>query len=186
MKINSVIAIIISIIALGISLLHVEPFTVTEATYIGIIVSCMAVVFTALVGYQIYNSLQLKKDLEDLANKRNEMEKTINNLSEAQRIFEAYNFSSRGLFAISIQKHEDAIFLLIDSLNILLSSNDISPYIAFIDNQINNLYHCYNEMKPLDKSKMEEITNRLTIIKKLKYYNQLNNDQKGKLIFKPK
>ena len=53
-----------SIVAIGLSLLRVAPFEMTESTYVGIIVTLMGIIVTVLVGYQIYNAIELKRDIE--------------------------------------------------------------------------------------------------------------------------
>ena len=53
-----------AIVAIGFSLLRVVPFEVTESTYIGIIVTFIGIIVTVLVGYQIYNAIEFKKDIE--------------------------------------------------------------------------------------------------------------------------
>jgi len=181
MKRLATISIIISVIALVISLLHIEPFSITESTYIGIIVSSMGIVFTALVGYQIFNSIEIKKDLQELASKKNDMEETIEKLSEAQRIAEAYNFSNRGWFATSISKYEEASVLFLESLKILLSSKNITPHLLTIDNLITNIVYCYDK-KYKDGALIDsEIITMLESIKNLENYAHLTKAQKGKL-----
>ena len=51
-------------VAIGFSLLRVVPFEMTESTYIGIIVTFIGIIVTVLVGYQIYNAIEFKKDIE--------------------------------------------------------------------------------------------------------------------------
>ena len=182
MKKLAIISIVISTIALGVSLFHIEPFSISESTYIGIIVSSMGIVFTALVGYQIFNSIEIKKDLQDLANKKSSMEEVIKNLSEAQRIADAYNFSNRGWFAISIEKYEDAILLLLESLRILLSSKNITPHLSNIDNIINNIFYCYSKSDKERVSKDSSIITILESTKNLENYVYLNKEQKDKLV----
>lgn len=53
-----------AITAIGISLIRVVPFEITEATYVGIIVTLLGIIATILVGYQIYNAIELKRDIE--------------------------------------------------------------------------------------------------------------------------
>lgn len=142
----------------------------------------MGIVFTALVGYQIFNSIEIKKDLQELANKKSSMEEVIENLSEAQRIADAYNFSHRGWFAISIEMYEDAIPLLLESLRILLSSKNMTPHLSNIDNLINNIFYCYSKSNKERVSKNSSIITILKSIKDLENYIYLNKDQKSKLI----
>lgn len=68
-----------TIVAIGFSLLRIVPFEVSEATYVGIIVTFMGVIVTILVGYQIYNSIEIKRDIEK---QRAEFKREIENQKE--------------------------------------------------------------------------------------------------------
>lgn len=60
---------LISIVALFFSLLKITPYEVTSETYIGIIVSALSIATTLIIGYQIYNIIEIKKELK-LFNKK--------------------------------------------------------------------------------------------------------------------
>lgn len=59
----------ISILALIFSLLKVTPFTITSETYIGTIVSALSIATTLIIGYQIYNAMEIKSDLKQFGKK---------------------------------------------------------------------------------------------------------------------
>ena len=54
---------LLSIIAIGIALFKVTPFEVTEDTYIGVTVTLLALATSFVIGYQIYNAIELKKEI---------------------------------------------------------------------------------------------------------------------------
>ena len=59
----SIIAFIVSVIAIGFSLLRIVPFAITSDTYIGIIATFIGIAVTILIGYQIINTLEIKREV---------------------------------------------------------------------------------------------------------------------------
>jgi len=62
-KIINVILLLMVLLSIVISLLHITSFEVTEGTYIGIIITLLSIATTLVIGYQIYNSIELKKEI---------------------------------------------------------------------------------------------------------------------------
>lgn len=54
---------LLAIIAIGIALLKVTPFEITGDTYIGVIVSLLSLATAFIIGYQIYNAIELRKEI---------------------------------------------------------------------------------------------------------------------------
>lgn len=54
---------LLAIIAIGIALLKVTPFEITGDTYIGVMVSLLSLIATFIIGYQIYNTIELRKEI---------------------------------------------------------------------------------------------------------------------------
>ena len=50
-------------IAIGFSLLKVTPFEITGETYVGTIVTLLSLAAAFVIGYQIYNAIEFKKDI---------------------------------------------------------------------------------------------------------------------------
>ena len=61
----NLIIILLSIIAILFSLLRVTPFEITSEAYIGTIVSLLSLATAFAIGYQIYNAIELKKEIEN-------------------------------------------------------------------------------------------------------------------------
>lgn len=59
----NIISLSLAIIAIIIALIKVTPFEITEGTYVGIIVTLLSIIATFVIGYQIYNSIELKKEI---------------------------------------------------------------------------------------------------------------------------
>ena len=61
----NLIIILLSIIAILFSLLRVTPFEITSEAYIGTIVSLLSLATAFAICYQIYNAIELKKEIEN-------------------------------------------------------------------------------------------------------------------------
>lgn len=59
----------ISILALFFSLFKITPFAITSETYIGIIVSALSIAATLVIGYQILNAIEIKRELKQFDEK---------------------------------------------------------------------------------------------------------------------
>lgn len=91
-KTHNIVLYVLALTALTISLIKIEPFSIGEGTYIGIIVTLLSLSTAMIIGYQIYNSIELKKELieqrkinEKLAYDNIEMEKTMKEQSYAMQ-----------------------------------------------------------------------------------------------------
>lgn len=60
-------------LAILFSLLKVTPFEVTSETYIGTIVTLLSLAATFVIGYQIYNAIEFKKEIENQKEKYNDI-----------------------------------------------------------------------------------------------------------------
>lgn len=68
-------AIIISIIAIGFSALKITPFEVTNDVYVGVVATFVGISVTLVIGYQIINTIEIKKEIT-------EQRKTADNLQK--------------------------------------------------------------------------------------------------------
>lgn len=59
----------VSILALIFSLVKITPFEVTSEAYIGTIVSTLSIAATLVIGYQIYNAIEIKRTLKQFDEK---------------------------------------------------------------------------------------------------------------------
>lgn len=71
-----------SLLAVVFSLLKITPFEVTSETYIGTIVTLLALVTTFVIGYQIFNAIELRKELIE----QKEMYNTIVRQNDDMRV----------------------------------------------------------------------------------------------------
>lgn len=64
-KVLSIIAIIISLIAIAFTLIRITPFEVTNDVYIGIVASFIGISVTLVIGFQIVNTLEIRKEVAE-------------------------------------------------------------------------------------------------------------------------
>lgn len=69
----NLVLLILSIAAILFSLLKVTPFEITSETYIGTIVSLLSLATAFVIGYQIYNAIELRKEIENQRKKYDEI-----------------------------------------------------------------------------------------------------------------
>jgi len=84
----SIITIVISVIAIGFSLLRIVPFEITSDTYIGTTATFIGISVTMLIGYQIVNTFEIKKEVTEqrkLANDLKQMNEDLNKIIEKQK-----------------------------------------------------------------------------------------------------
>lgn len=70
----SYVAIILSVIAILLVVFRITPIEFTNETFIGIIASFIGISVTLLIGYQIINTLEIKKEISDQKKRSNELE----------------------------------------------------------------------------------------------------------------
>ncbi len=175
------ISLFLSVLSVVFSIVHIEPFTVSEATYIGVIVTTMGIIFALFVGYQIYNAIEVKKELQEFVTQKRTLEITIAELADSQQIAEAYNFSNRALFAISINQYDEAIVLFLKSLKKFLISNNLILYMSDIEGITGNIDHCIYKIKKNGTPYGEREINLLAEIRNIPNYAHLNENIKTKL-----
>ena len=61
----NLILLLLSIIAILFLLLKVTPFEVTSETYIGTIVSLLSLAAAFVIGYQIYNAIEFRREIKN-------------------------------------------------------------------------------------------------------------------------
>lgn len=167
-----VISIIISIISIIISLINISPFTINEATYIGILITLMGIAFTGLVGYQIFNTIDIKRELEKTNILKEKLDRLLPEFTMLSVVVKAYNYYNRGMVAISNNKNEEALSLLLKSLNVFLSSGsyDKINYKEDIVILLHNINYCAIKINKDEIQSNEKIINLIKSIQKTSLY----------------
>lgn len=87
----------LAIIAILIALLKVTPFEVTEGTYIGVIITLLSIVATFVIGYQIYNAIEFKKEI---SNQKKRFEVILQKNKEIDEKYHKQNYQMQEGFDI--------------------------------------------------------------------------------------
>lgn len=93
----NLIVLVISLTSLIFSLVKVMPFSLAEEKYIGIIATFIGISVTLLIGYQIFNYLELRKELAELKEAKAE-------LSETKKRIQLMEYESQEIFDIIFAK----------------------------------------------------------------------------------
>lgn len=56
---------ILVLFSIGFSVLHIMPFEISEDTYIGTTTTLLSLAVTLIIGYQIYNAVELKNEIKE-------------------------------------------------------------------------------------------------------------------------
>ena len=169
-------SIILSIVAIGLTLLRIEPYRVSEETYIGILVSLLGIIFAIFITYQIYNVVDIKNDIKSFSETKKDLENSISVLKEELNSQIASSYFNRAVTAISLNKYSDAINFLLKSLYSYLNLDSFYLYGESIDNIRNNILYCVEN----DFTK-EDFEKEIKQIKESPKYNILSNDLKNLL-----
>lgn len=78
----SIVALAVSIITLAVIFFQVTPHSVIDlGTFIGVMTALIGICITFLVGYQIYNAIEIQQKLAEIDRLKGELENANNNLT---------------------------------------------------------------------------------------------------------
>ena len=146
----SVTAVIIAIIAFVIVCCRWITFPESTESFIGILVSLLAICVTFVIGYQIINTLNIKESVKEIDHKTAEVTQELKDLNKFKDEIKAINARSIGDMYSHLQDYNNAICYYVDGLNYALKSDDARRSDAILSNietALNNWEHGYNEHK---------------------------------------
>lgn len=168
----SLLAFVIALVALCVFICKVEPFSVvTIDTYIGVIAGFIGIAVTLLVGYQIYNALDLRQRIDavetlktSLENQQQQLELLKNEQAEGIEIIQArlflntpemlleafLHFHSAIRYSLSVGHRREGYKWLLDELKTYMLSISNGAFIdcltqADVQNKIRELKGFYQE-----------------------------------------
>lgn len=126
------IAIIISAVALVSSFLKIIPtVTITNESYVGVIVSLLAIIVAIVIGYQIYNVIEWRNEMKKLSELKDELEILKCDLDESKRDLmrqnnttQAYVSIHAGLSCNAEHDYVSAIANYLDALITFMRNDD--------------------------------------------------------------
>ena len=119
-KVLNIITLVIAIVALGFLLFRIVPFTIGSDTYIGIIATFIGISVTMLIGYQIVNTLEIRREIKQLSTLNTDIKES------KQRIFQIENEAKEAFDLIIAKLHskvqDECVWAVIMQHKALISS----------------------------------------------------------------
>lgn len=175
----SLISIFISITTVILFFVKVSPESVVDSnTYISCLVTILAILFTVLVGYQIFNAMDIKRELKRIDLLKEEIQLT--NQKHAEEIQKA----QEDLKKLTIENKESTYIL---KARILIDKNDkeIDALIVFLEAIFYSLSS--DHRKEGYKDLLEELEKFLLCVFPVSFQNlEINHSPKGIYTFKDK
>ncbi|PKP00137.1 MAG: hypothetical protein CVU13_01090 [Bacteroidetes bacterium HGW-Bacteroidetes-8] len=125
----SFLAIILSTASIVLYFFEFSPIQIDPIGYFGLIAASIAVSVTLLIGYQIYRAFEIKKDIEFLRNKVNEINTIKGKLEEQGDRISAHLLYLAGTIATSSGKILHGISYFLGSLLRTLNVGEDSKWI---------------------------------------------------------
>lgn len=159
------------IILYCIVLFDVEPLNIKESSYVGVLVTIMGILVTIIVGYQIYNSIDIKEHIK----KVEEYKRFQDKMSDSLHRSNATVLSNRAILAKRDKAYDDSVALFLAAIKELFMVKDLNCAIGEIDKELENLIRVFNEdIKIENDDKINNINNLINEIKSSKYFNSFS------------
>ena len=102
---------VLSIMAILLAILKVTPFEVSEGTYIGIMISLLGLSVAILIGYQVYNAIELKSELKEQKTQNKELRSLLEKFELEKRMLEAQMAEGFAIHSSFIQYYRGQGFI---------------------------------------------------------------------------
>lgn len=179
----ALISIVIDVAIITLWLLQAKTIAIIQLdTFIGVIVALMALLVTIVLGWQIYNAVEIKEKLISIRSLQDEQKQLKNELEQArQAIHKAnvhnafYHSTMMGLGAMDTKDYVTAFRFLINALKLSLQADEPIDLRA----TVLNLLECAKAIKhgeKLSKIRYDEIVETDKAIRKSKWYSLCRED----------
>lgn len=179
----SLISIVMSGAVIALWLFKAKAIAVIQLdTFIGVIVALMALLVTIVLGWQIYNAVEIKKKMISIKSLQEEQERLKNELEQAERnikksnVYNAfYHSTMMGLGAGMAQDYLSAFGFLINALALSLQADEPIEMKATVAN-LTGTANAINQRAKISKIRCDEIVNADKAIRKSKWYSLCRED----------
>lgn len=179
----SLIAIVMSGALIALWLFKAKTIAIIQLdTFIGVIVALMALLVTIVLGWQIYNAVEIKEKLisikslqEEQLQLKNEIDQARKNIHTANIHNAFYHSTMMGLGAVDTRDYMTAFRFLINALKLSLQADEPIDLRA----TVLNLLECAKAIKhgeKLSKIRYDEIVETDKAIRKSKWYSLCRED----------
>lgn len=179
----SLIAIVISVAIVALWLFKAKTIAIIQLdTFIGVIVALMALLVTVVLGWQIYNAVEIKEKLISIKSLQDEQRQLKNELEQAERnikkanIYNAfYHSTMMGLGAGMAKDYLSAFGFLINALSMSLQADEPIEMKATVVNLAGTANAIHHGAK-IERIRYDEIVNADKSIRKSKWYSLCRED----------
>lgn len=165
-----------------ITLLDVEPYAIQESSYIGVLVTIMGIIFTILVGYQIFNKIEIKEQIHDIKKKEKEIAEAQQQLEDFAFVTKASATSARALVALTNKEFDSSISLSLKAIKEFLQVKELNAAMKDINIEMANLKLSLNSCKSIADERIEIINDTINCIFSTANYSFISNQFQSILI----
>lgn len=166
-------------------IVNIKPYDMSEATFIGTMISSMGVLFTVIASYQIYNIIELNhrfKQVDETEQKMNSMliqfEQRVGNMDEVMHKVYAYGLTTRALSAMTNNNNKDAALLMMEGILEYLDVHNLRDVIDELNMAINNLHTIFLNLQQVNNKWKNEANIAITKIREHSNYRFISNQFK--------
>lgn len=101
-----IVSMIMSIVAIGFAVLKITPFEITNDVFVGIIASFVGISVTLVIGYQIINTIEIKKEIAEQRKSADELKQLSDDLKSTIRK-QQYEMQEGFDIIMTLQQHQE-------------------------------------------------------------------------------
>lgn len=141
---HSLLAFVISIVALAVFICKVEPYSVvTIDTYIGVIAGFIGIAATLVIGFQIYSFISIKDKIKEMSTIQEELLNTKENLSQLEKELKGMIYYSEGLIRKEQGNNKEAFeklhYAILHFADIDSKKEELLLYIKLLSEYVNEI-----------------------------------------------
>lgn len=173
----SIIAIVLSVALIVLWVVSTAEMAVVQLdTFVGVIVSLMALLVTIVLGWQIYNAVEVKEKIQAINTIEERQEQLKKYIEQSQEniknsnIYNAfYHSTMMGLGAFNAKEYTAAFRFLLNALALSLQCKEPIELRATLDN-LSNIVEILKVKQSIQAAKLQEIENVNKTIRESKWY----------------
>ena len=173
----SVIALVMSTVVIVLWIVSAKSVAVIQLdTFIGVIVSLMALLVTIVLGWQIYNAVDVKEKIQAISaledrqeQLRKYIEQSQENIKNTNMYNAFYHSTIMGLGAFNAKEYTAAFRFLLNALALSLQSKEPIELRATLDN-LSSIVEILKTKQNIPATKLQEIENVNKAIREAKWY----------------
>ncbi len=142
----------------------------------------MGIIFTILVGYQIFNKIEIKEQIHDIKKKEKEIAEAQQQLEDFAFVTKASATSARALVALTNKEFDSSISLSLKAIKEFLQVKELNAAMKDINIEMANLKLSLNSCKSIADERIEIINDTINCIFSTANYSFISNQFQSILI----